>query len=86
MTLKMKTEASEHSISIGGDGDSAWPAVAADPILPHTIGWAARPSRSRPAGGADHWLVVRASGASSSTVSGVRHRFGASARIRGWCC
>jgi hypothetical protein len=36
--------------------------------------------------GADHWLIVRASGASSSTVSGVRHRFGASARIRGWCC
>jgi hypothetical protein len=37
--------------------------------------------------GADHWLVVRASGAArDSAVSGVRHRFGAGARVRGWCC
>ena len=37
--------------------------------------------------GADHWLVVRASGAArDSAVSGVRHRFGATARVRGWCC
>jgi hypothetical protein len=36
--------------------------------------------------GADHWLVVRASGAAASAVSGVRHRFGTSARVRGWCC
>jgi WD40 repeat protein len=37
--------------------------------------------------GADHWLVVRASSsARDSAVSGVRHRFGASALVRGWCC
>ncbi|HEX6026126.1 MAG TPA: hypothetical protein VFZ00_29305 [Solirubrobacter sp.] len=30
---------------------------------------------------ADHWLLVR-----GDAVSGVRHRFGASARTRGWCC
>jgi hypothetical protein len=36
---------------------------------------------------ADHWLLVRASGrARDAAVSGVRHRFGTTARTHGWCC
>jgi hypothetical protein len=36
---------------------------------------------------ADHWLLVRASAhARDATVSGVRHRFGPTARTHGWCC
>ena len=37
--------------------------------------------------GADHWLVVKTTGRPrESAVSAVRHRFGASERVRGWCC
>jgi len=37
--------------------------------------------------GADHWLLVRTSSrARASTVSAVRHRFGAAAATHGWCC
>ena len=36
---------------------------------------------------ADHWLLVRASArARDAAVSGVRHRFGTTARTHGWCC
>jgi Tol biopolymer transport system component len=36
---------------------------------------------------ADHWLLVRASAhARDAAVSGIRHRFGATARTHGWCC
>jgi hypothetical protein len=37
--------------------------------------------------GADHWLLVRTSTrARASSVSAVRHRFGATTATHGWCC
>jgi len=36
---------------------------------------------------ADHWLLVRVSArARDAAVSGIRHRFGTTARTHGWCC